>query len=347
MGWQSKIRTWGVARALGTAFLFIVFANEASACRDWTCRTDAFAGSQSERLIELGKRLFFDARLSRTGRTACANCHDPNHAFAEPRQVSIRDDGHRGERNAPSLLDIRYVPLLMWDGRFRSLEEQAFNPFRRNGELGREIGEAVRHLNADPEYLDLFQDALGHRPTAEGLTRALAAYQRTLTSGPSRFDRFQSTGDLGRLTSLEHEGFAVFNGKGRCAACHVIAGAGADRPELFTDFRFHNLGAGRPVGGYWDAGRYRVTRASGDAQAFRTPSLRNVTLTAPYMHDGGLATLEDVIDFYDRGGRPNPNLSPLVRPLSLTNRERHALVAFLQSLTDEDLEQSHAHGLED
>ncbi len=347
MGWKSEIHTWRGARALGAALLFAALANDADAFRDRRFRADAPGGPASERLIELGKRLFFDVRLSRSGRTACASCHDPDHAFAEPRPVSIRDDGQRGERNAPSLLDIRYVPLLMWDGRFRSLEEQAFNPFRRNGEMGLEIGEAVRRLNDDLEYLDLFQDALGRRPTAEGLARALATYQRTLVPGPSRFDRFQSTGDLALLTSLEHEGFALFNGKGRCQTCHVVEGARPDRPELFTDFRFHNLGAGRSVGGIWDAGRYRVTRARRDAQAFRTPVLRNVALTAPYMHDGGLATLDDVVDFYDQGGRPNPNLSPLIEPLSLTGRERDALVAFLRSLTDEDYEQPRLGGLED
>ena len=285
-------------------------------------------------LVTLGQRLFFDARLSRTGRTACATCHDPAYAFAQPRRVSLSDSGQLGRRNVPSLLNADFLPALMWDGRFRTLEEQAFSPFNR-GEMGISVDEAVRRLNSDPEYLRLFGSALGAPPTAIGMARALAVYQRTLISGENRFDRAFLYKDV-ILTPLEQDGLRLFETKAACAICHDarprVSRLGVKMP-LFTDFRFHNLGIGYRSNQFTDVGRYRVSRLQTDVGAFRTPSLRNVALTAPYMHDGSLTTLEEVIDFYDVGGRPNPNLSPLIRPLFLNGYEKMALVAFLHSLT--------------
>jgi cytochrome c peroxidase len=297
-------------------------------------------------LALLGQRLFFDARLSRTGRTACASCHEPSYAFAEPMQVSQADGGQLGQRNAPSLINAGLLPELMWDGRFRTLEEQALSPFLR-GEMGIDPGEAERRLNSDAEYLHLFRVALNSRPSANGMALALAAYQHTLISGGSRFDRFIRNNDAASFTAEELDGFILFEKVG-CSSCHLVQSPvnyhRASRLRLLTDFGFHNLGIGYAAGRFADIGRYRVTGVESDLGAFRTPSLRNVAVTAPYMHDGSLATLEDVIDFYDAGGRANPNLSPLIRPLFLGAYEKAALVAFLLTLTDQQYEYKASEG---
>ncbi len=228
----------------------------------------------------------------------------------------------------------------MWDGRFRTLEEQALSPFQR-GEMGIGVDVALRRVRSDRGYVHLFRSALGGRPTAQGMAHALAAFQRTLMSGPSRADRFL-LGKEPMLTALEHDGFQIFNGGAGCSSCHQLFPLRRDgrvhgRP-LFTDFQFHNLGVGYGYRGFADAGRYTLSRSDAEWGAFRTPSLRNVAMTPPYMHDGSLATLEDVVEFYSAGGRPNPNLSPLIRPLLLDAYEKAALVAFLRALTDEGYE---------
>jgi cytochrome c peroxidase len=303
-------------------------------------RKGPIEGRPGDRLVLLGQKLFFDARLSATGRTACASCHDPSYAFAEPRQVSISDSNRHGRRNAPSLLDVGLLPGLMWDGRFRTLEEQALSPFQR-GEMGIGVDEALRRVSADHQYVHLFHAALGRRPTAYGMAHALAAFQRTLMSGTSRVDRFLLSNEP-ILTPLEHDGFHIFNGRAGCSNCHQVFPLRADgrarsRP-LFTDFRFHNLGVGYRSGGFADTGRYGHSRIDAEWGAFRTPPLRNVARTPPYMHDGSLHTLEDVVEFYSAGGRPNPNISPLIRPLLLDDYEKAALVAFLRGLTDRHYE---------
>ena len=290
-------------------------------------------------LTFVGEKLFFDARLSGTGRTACASCHDPAYAFAEPRRVSISDGGRHGRRNAPSLLDVGFLPVLMWDGRFRRLEHQALSPFQR-GEMGIGIDEAVRRVNSDPEYVHLFREALGHRPSANDLARALAAFQQTLISAESRVDRFLLGGNGSMLSRLEYDGLHIFTNRAACSNCHELfpsrSGGRMHRRPLFTDFRFHNLGIGFRAGRFTDTGRYGLTLVEADLGAFRTPSLRNSARSAPYMHDGSLSTLEDVVEFYNAGGRPSPNLSPLIRPLFLDGYEKAALVAFLHALTDEE-----------
>jgi cytochrome c peroxidase len=294
-----------------------------------------------DRLAFLGQKLFFDARLSGTGTTACASCHDPGFAFAEPRSVSVSDNGRHGRRNAPSLLDVSFLPTLMWDGRFGALEQQALSPFHR-GEMGIGVEQAVRRVSSDPQYVNLFRAALDRRPTADGVARALAAFQRTLVSPASRVDRFLVNNEPAILTPLEQHGFYVFNHRAACSNCHQLFPLRPDgrvysRP-LLTDFRFHNLGVGYGFGGFADTGRYALSLLNAEWGAFRTPSLRNSARTPPYMHDGSIATLEDVVEFYSAGGRPNPNLSPLIRPLFLDGYEKAALVAFLRALSDPDCE---------
>jgi cytochrome c peroxidase len=291
-------------------------------------------------LALLGRRLFFDVRLSRTGTTACASCHDPAYYFAEPRRVSISDTGRRGRRNAPSLVNVGFLPTLMWDGRFRKLEQQALGPFLR-GEMGITVRQAVQRLNADSDYVRLFYRALHRPPTADGMARALAAYQRSLTLGESRVERFLRTNDETILAPLERDGLTIFDTRAGCSNCHHLATPPANprphAPLLLSDFRFHNLGIGYKSGWFTDPGRFALSHVEADLGAFRTPSLRNVARTGPYMHDGSLTTLEEVVEFYNAGGRPNPYLSPLIRPLLLTDYERAALVAFLRGLTDREL----------
>ena len=298
-------------------------------------------------LAVLGQKLFFDARLSRTGTTACASCHHPGYAFAEPRRVSVSDSGNAGRRNAPSLINAGYLTALMLDGRFRTLEQQALSPFRR-GEMGISVDEAVHRLNSDAEYVHLFRRSFDRQPSPDGIARALAAYQRTLVSGENRVDRYLRS-EPGILSRLEHDGFVIFDSKAACSSCHRVAVSRSDpwtyAPPLFTDMRFHNLGVGYRAGRFADPGRYGVSGVESDLGAFRTPSLRNVARTAPYMHDGSLTTLEDVVDFYDAGGRTNPNLSLRIRPLFLSDYEKAALAAFLRALTDRQLEHVRPAGL--
>jgi cytochrome c peroxidase len=211
--------------------------------------------------------------------------------------------------------------------------------------MGIDVAEAERRLNSDQEYRHLFRAAFNDRPTASGMAMALAAYQRSFISGASRFDRFLLKDQTANFTALELDGFLIFEKRARCSTCHklqpLVNGRASDI-RLFTDFGFHNLGIGYAAGWFADGGRYRATGVETDKGSFRTPSLRNVAVTAPYMHDGSLATLEDVIDFYDRGGRPNPYLSPLIRPLFLDRYEKAALVAFLRTLTDQQFDYSPA-----
>jgi cytochrome c peroxidase len=309
---------------------------------------ERYGSHERSALIHLGHRIFFDARLSGTGTTACASCHRPDYAFAEPRRVSVSDNGAQGRRNAPSLLNVGFQPALMWDGRFRMLEQQALSPFRR-GEMGISVEEAVRRMNLDPVYLRLFRLVFKQSPTPGGAARALAAYQRTLVSGESRVEQYLRTRDPGLLSRIEHDGLYVFAERGRCNACHRIeppqGHASSHAPPLFTDMRFHNLGIGFRGGRFLDVGRYGVSGAESDVGAFRTPSLRNVARTAPYMHDGSILTLEEVVEFYNAGGRPNPYQSPRIAPLVLTGYEKAALVAFLRGLTDPQYEDVRPVGL--
>lgn len=285
-------------------------------------------------LVLLGQKLFFDTRMSGTGTRSCASCHSPAYSYAEPRWVSIGDDGRLGRRNSPGLLDVAFLPRLMWDGRFQSLEQQAFGPFQ-SGEMGIPIDEAARRANGDPEYASLFRAALGGFATPPAMAQALAAYQRTLVTGLSRVDRFLIHNDPGALSPLERDGYAVFTRRAGCANCHQVFPLQPDgRPSarpLFTDFQFHNLGVGYR-GGYSDPGRYEQSRHPAEWGAFRTPSLRHSAKTPPYMHDGSFGTLEEVVDFYSAGGIPNPNISPQVRPLGLVPHEKAALVAFLRAM---------------
>jgi cytochrome c peroxidase len=208
--------------------------------------------------------------------------------------------------------------------------------------MGIGVEQAVQRVSSDPQYVHLFRAALGYQPTADGMARALASFQRTLVSPPSRVDRFLVNNETAILTPREQHGFMIFTHRAGCSNCHQHFPLRADRRvhtrPLWMDFRFHNLGVGFSSDGFADTGRYGHSLIKAEWGAFRTPSLRNSARTPPYMHDGSLATLEDVVEFYSAGGRPNPNLSPLIRPLLLHGYEKAALVAFLRALTDQDCE---------
>jgi cytochrome c peroxidase len=287
-------------------------------------------------LIRLGEQLFFDPRLSGSGRTSCATCHNPEFAFAQPERTSIFDSGRIGPRNAPSILNALFFPRLMWDGRFRSLEEQVYGPLSADGEMGNSIQNAAKGLAADPYYNRLFASVFGSPPSPRGIASALGAFERSLASDWSRFDRFSLKGDRDALLDFELLGLELFAGKARCAICHRLPEREAESMPLLTDFRFHNLGIGYHRGYFADRGLGAVTGRREHNGAFRTPSLRNVAVTAPYMHDGSLLTLREVVEFYNAGGRRNPYQTPLLQPLGLTEQEKRALVAFLNTLTTED-----------
>ncbi len=287
----------------------------------------------TEAKVELGRALFSDRRLSADGSLACASCHVASLAFTDGRALPLGAGGKTLQRNAPTLLNAALVHDLFHDGRAPSLEEQARAVILNPDELGwPDAGEFARALAEIPELPPLFEAAFGDREiTLQRATRALAAYERTLLAGDAPFDRWWR-GDSAALDAAAERGYRLFIGKAACAQCHSIRQSYA----LFSDGRFHNTGAGKGEG-QRDPGREGVTHAPADRGAFRTPTLRNVALTAPYMHDGSLATLAEVVDFYVDGGGPNANLSPLVRPLQLDEAERADLVAFLHALTSNEL----------
>ena len=278
--------------------------------------------------IALGKRLFFDPRLSVNGSISCAFCHVPTAGFADPKPVSLGVRGKRGGRNAPAVLNAAYFPLQFWDGRAGSLEEQALGPLTNPVEMANpNYRSVVMRLQRIRAYRVWFSRVYGGRVTIDHVAQAISAFERTLVTPDSPYDRYMM-GQKNALTPSQKRGFALFRGKARCAICHNGA--------LLSDFGYHNLGVPQTGPLRVDVGRYAVTHELTDKGKFRTPTLRNVALTAPYMHDGSLRTLEDVVDFYNRGGGKSPYVKDaLIVPLHLTAPEKKDLVDFLKSLTGE------------
>jgi len=257
--------------------------------------------------VALGRRLFFDNRLSRDRTLSCASCHDPERAFSDGRAVARGINSAEGTRNAPALINRGYGRSFFWDGSADSLERQALQPIFNPIELGLTVPELERRTGIK----------------AADVAAALASYVRTIRSGDSRFDRY-TAGRVDSLNALEKAGLQFFRGKGSCTACHI--------GPNFTDERFHNTGVAWRDGRLADEGRFAVSGNPRDHGAFKTPTLREIARTAPYMHDGSLATLEDVVEFYSEGGRPNANLDPEIRPRHFSVEEKRALIAFLQTL---------------
>ncbi len=270
---------------------------------------------------ELGRVLYFDKRLSSDGTISCASCHNPAMGFSNGVVFSPGVGGQLGSRNAPTIYNAAYSSLQFWDGRARSLEEQALGPVQNPLEMGNTLEGMLSNVSEIGEYAPAFEKAFGPGPiTAEKVGMAIASFERTIVAGDAPYDRFKA-GDAAALSESAKRGLAVFEGKGRCVICHL--------GPSFMDNQFHNLGVGtqnaKP-----DAGRMDFTKDEKDWAKFKTPTLRNVDKTAPYLHDGSEATLEAVVELYDKGGIPNKNLDPLMQPLQLTAEEKADLVTFMK-----------------
>ncbi len=274
--------------------------------------------------VGLGRKLFYERLLSRDKSIACATCHDPRRAFTDARPVSVGVFGRTGTRRVPGLINRGYGAAFFWDGRATSLEEQVLQPIQNPNELGMTLGEVLLRLKHSRPYRKQFASAFRRDPNVEDMARTLASYVRTILSGDSPLDRYLN-GESQALSDMARRGLEIFRGKGNCTACHV--------GPNFSDERFHNTGVAWRDGRLLDPGRFAVTGKESERGAFKTPTLREVARTAPYMHDGNMTTLADVIEFYNRGGNANPNLDAEIHPLHLTADEKQALVAFLKSLS--------------
>jgi cytochrome c peroxidase len=308
--------------------------------------------------IELGRKLFFDPRLSADGKISCSTCHKPELAFTDGKTRAEGIAGQRGQRNSPTLLNVIFNTAQFWDGRTDTLEQQAVEPLINPLEMGNTShDEVVKRLRGIDEYRFDFQSVFNGDVTIDRLGQAISAYERSLISGDSPFDRFFG-GDKNAIDEAAKRGFALFRGRGRCARCHTFS----EHRPLFTDFAYRNTGvaANHPAfqrlarqaaaaavtdqaksvidklalqEGGQELGRILVTYQLFDLGSYRTPTLRNIALTAPYFHDGSAKTLADVLKFYNAGGRANINLEEELHAIGLNEDEQKDLIAFLESLT--------------
>lgn len=275
--------------------------------------------------VELGRKLFYDPILSRDSTLSCASCHIQGKAFTDGRTFSIGSGGLTTMRNAPTLANLAWQPNLFMDGGVPTLEQQVEGPLFAHNELDFSFFDLNERLARHAVYDKEISRVFGREPDAYSVTRAIAAFERTMVSGNSRFDRFYYQGDEDALSEAELRGWLIFNGsEGNCATCHAL--------PFFTDFTFRNIGL---YEAYADSGRARVTRISSDNGRFKVPTLRNVALTAPYMHDGSMPDLETVIEHFSDGVKPHPNLDTEAYNRHLTQQQKADLVAFLRTLTDE------------
>lgn len=274
----------------------------------------------SEAKIALGKQLYFDPRLSRDNSVSCASCHDPAKGWSNGEAFATGVDSQKGGRSAPTVINTAYNYFQFWDGRAGSLEEQALGPIANPIEMALPLDQAVEKLNKIEGYRKQFQEVFGTDVTEEGIAKAIACFERTVLSGDAPYDRFVE-GDESALSEAAQRGLKLFFGKAQCSACHV--------GPNFTDNAFHNPGVSIDRDDP-DVGRHAISNLGGDRGAFKTPTLREIARTAPYMHDGSLKTLEEVVDYYNRGGTPNPQLDEALLPLELTPSELQDLVTFLK-----------------
>lgn len=272
--------------------------------------------------VELGRRLFYDPALSRDSTRSCGSCHFAHLAFADSTAVSFGIEGRPGTRNAPTLANVAYQKKLLREASVPTLEMQILVPIQEHNEFDFNILEIAERMQRMPDYVAAAQEAYGRNPDAFVITRSIAAFERTMLSGNSPFDRWFFRGKM--LPAAARRGYELFHSERlSCSKCH--------EGFLFTNQEPANNGLYEV---YPDSGRMRLTGLESDRALFKTPSLRNVAVTAPYMHDGSLPTLEAVVEHYDSGGKAHPNKSPLVRPLGLTAAEKADLIAFLNALTD-------------
>ena len=270
--------------------------------------------------IELGKQLYFDKRLSADDTVACSSCHDPKKGWSNGEKTASGVGGQRGGRSSPTVLNTAYQVFQFWDGRAGSLEQQAVGPIANPIEMNLPLETAVKKIGAIKGYQAQFQKVFGQPVSADNIGKAIAAFERTVLSGDAPYDRLRA-GDESAMSIQAWEGMQLFFGKAHCSSCH-------SGPN-FTDNGFHNLGVSFKVEKP-DLGRFEISKMEGDKGAFKTPTLRDIGRTAPYMHDGSLATLEEVVEYYDKGGTPNDYLDEELFPLKLTAEQKSALVAFLK-----------------
>lgn len=272
--------------------------------------------------VELGKMLYFDKRLSVDNTVACASCHLPEHGYAEPRATSTGIKEQVGGRNANPVLNSAYATSMFWDGRMEHLEAQAAGPVENPIEMGADMSVVAKKIASVPEYKKRFQDVFGAGPSKETITKAIAAFERTLLSGNAPYDK-------GTMSADAKKGEALFKGKGLCATCHT--------PPVFSNWGFYNAGIGMDKANP-DIGRMEVSGIKEDKGAFRVPHLRNAKDTGPYFHDGSVESLEEAVRIMAGGGLDNPNLHPLFRAIkaqTFSDAEIKQLVAFIEALTGE------------
>lgn len=277
--------------------------------------------------ISLGRQLYFDGRLSADGTVSCATCHAPDKGFSDGRSTSTGIKGQVGGRNAPVTFNRLFSQEQFWDGRSPSLEDQALGPIQNPIEMGNTLKKMTAKLHTIQGYRSQFKQVFGTDVNAAGVAKAIASFERSLVCGNSAFDRYED-GDDAALSESEQRGLELFRERGNCIRCHT--------GFAFTDERYHNIGVGMDKANP-DLGRFKVTKKESDKGAFKTPTLRNIGASGPYFHDGSAKTLEDVVEFYDKGGTKNPNLSNEMKRLLLSVPEKVDLVAFLKSLSCPDL----------
>ena len=270
--------------------------------------------------IKLGKQLYFDPRLSSDNTIACASCHDPAKGWSNGAAFAKGVGGALGGRSAPSIINAAYYRQQFWDGRAKTLEEQALGPIQAEVEMAMDLDRLVVKLNGIPGYKTQFNQVFGRDVTSQNIARAIAAYERTVLSGNAPYDAYKA-GDRQALSKAAERGRKVFFGKGHCSACHA-------GPQ-FSDGSYHNIGIGMQADKH-DRGRVAVSKLEGDTGAFKTPSLREIARTAPYMHDGSLKTLQAVVEHYAKGGVENDYLDEEIFPLRMTDQDKSDLVTFLK-----------------
>jgi cytochrome c peroxidase len=284
----------------------------------------------SDEVVALGRKLFFDPILSEDGTVSCASCHQPDHGFASPDAKAVGLGGRIGKRNAPSLFNKAYAEHMFWDGRAQTLEEQALSPLSNPDELGSDVEVILKKLRGNEEYVGLFKEVFQAEEVPEAVSKinigkAIASFERTLVIGNTRVDRFHAA-EYEALNESARQGMWIFESRGRCWKCH--------NGETFSDQKFHNTGVSFGTADR-DTGRFEHTENEEDQFKFKTPSLRGVAQTPPYMHDGSVKTLREVVEFYNKGGsREDPTLSKDIEPLNLSDEDVENLVAFLKALSD-------------
>jgi cytochrome c peroxidase len=304
----------------------VLFISCSKATSVWTTTTSIPSPDDNpitDEKVALGRKLFFDKRLSLNNTVSCAKCHVPEYAFTDRLSTSTGIEGRKTERNSPSLLNSAFLKTTMFDAHLPTLEMQVIVPIQEHTEMGNNMKELIQKLRAIPEYQEAAQKIFNREFDAYVLTRSISAFERTLVSLNSRFDQF-SRGKKSALTADEKAGWKLFSEKLYCIQCHPA--------PYFTTFEAANNGLYEEFGS--DKGRFRIFLDSNDIGKFKIPSLRNSELTFPYMHDGSMKSLDDVIAHYQSGGKKHKLQSKIIKPFELTNKEKQQLKSFLYSLTD-------------